>query len=179
MFQLKNIFLLLLVCFSIIETQAQLYSFKSYSIEDGLPQSQVYAICQDSRGNMWFGTKENGVFFLDSSYVGTGLFIGGEDTTGSEVIVTEYELFQNYPNPFNSVTTIKFNLPTDSNVSLTMYNCVGEAVRALVNREINAGKHDVIWDGRNDHGIPVSSGLYLYRLQAGNFSAVKKMILIR
>lgn len=90
-----------------------------------------------------------------------------------------YELFQNYPNPFNPATEIKYQLPKVSGVELTIYNVLGEKVRILVQEKKDPGVHHVRWDGINDRGIPVRSGIYFYRLSAGNYKSVRKMILIR
>lgn len=91
----------------------------------------------------------------------------------------KFTLYQNYPNPFNPTTTIAFDLPEDSYVELVIYNVIGQKVATLLNRDFPAGSHKVIWDGNNDKNQPVSSGFYLYRVKLGQFSAIKKLILIR
>ncbi len=91
-----------------------------------------------------------------------------------DVIPNEYSLEQNYPNPFNPTTTIKFSLPEASNVKLTVYNALGQKVAELVNSTLSAGSHSVNWDATN-----VSSGLYFYEISSNNFSAVKKMMLMK
>jgi len=85
-------------------------------------------------------------------------------------------LFQNHPNPFNSETFIKYHIPKAGSVILKIYNHLGQEVRTLVDEKKNAGYFDVRWDGRDDKGIRVSSGIYLYRIQTGNFSDVKKIL---
>ncbi len=91
-----------------------------------------------------------------------------------------YELSQNFPNPFNPLTTIRYGLPRDENMTLKVYNLLGEEIITLVTHEQKkAGYHIAIWDGRNEQGEPVTSGVYLYRLRAGGFSVVKKMIVTR
>ena len=77
-----------------------------------------------------------------------------------------FELLQNYPNPFNPETIIQYNLPTSSQVSLKVYNLMGQTVRDLVNAKNAAGVHRVTWDGRNDAGQKVESGIYFYRIEA-------------
>ncbi len=94
-------------------------------------------------------------------------------------IPTQYELSQNYPNPFNPSTTIKYALATDSRVSIHIYNMLGEKVRTLVNSQQEAGYYNVQWDGSNDYNQKVSSGIYIYRLEAGSFVQTKKMNLIK
>lgn len=93
----------------------------------------------------------------------------------------EFALFQNHPNPFNPVTQIRFQLPGESHVKLTLYNISGQLVRTLLNKRMSAGEWTETWDGRNEQGQQVPSGVYFYRLSAneGEWTAMKKMILIR
>ncbi len=106
--------------------------------------------------------------------------------TGFEVkqahIITpeDYELAQNYPNPFNPSTTIEFTLPVRKTIRLTIYNSLGQEVRTLINHTpYPAGTHKVVWDGKDNHGNPVPSGMYIYKLVFGNFSKSRKMTLLR
>jgi len=94
-------------------------------------------------------------------------------------VPTVFALEQNYPNPFNPSTTIKYQIPNDANVNLVIWNLQGQKIRTLVAKEQKAGYFNVVWDGRNDAGQTVSSGFYLYRVQAGSFVAVHKMMLIK
>ena len=91
----------------------------------------------------------------------------------------EFALDQNYPNPFNPSTTIRFALPKDAVVSLRVYDELGREVRTLVNRRLNAGYQQVVWDGRNEFGAQVASGMYIYRITAGSFISVKKMMMLK
>jgi hypothetical protein len=87
-------------------------------------------------------------------------------------------LRQNYPNPFNPVTTIHFNIEDPAAVtSLKVYNLKGQLVRTLIDAQLTAGDHQQSWDGQDDAGNSVSSGVYLYRLQNGNSITMKKMVL--
>ncbi len=90
-----------------------------------------------------------------------------------------YSLAQNYPNPFNPATTISFTLPKDDRVVLTAYNILGQRVKRLVSGALPAGEHRVVWDGTSDAGKTVAAGVYFYRIEAGAFSAVKKMLYLR
>ncbi|MFQ6615942.1 MAG: T9SS type A sorting domain-containing protein [Fidelibacterota bacterium] len=92
---------------------------------------------------------------------------------------SRFTLHQNYPNPFNPVTTINFDLPRDGNVTLTVYNMLGQKVTTLVNDFRSAGRHRVIWNGTTDLGTAVATGVYLYRIDAGDYSATKKMVLLK
>ena len=88
-------------------------------------------------------------------------------------------LYQNYPNPFNPSTTIYFGLKTLSNVDLRIFDVSGRLVRVLASGKFQAGEYRRIWDGKDSHGIPVASGVYFYRLVAGDFEQTRKMLLLR
>ena len=88
-----------------------------------------------------------------------------------------YTLDQNYPNPFNPSTQISFALPAAGEISLKVYNVNGDEVRRLASGVQSAGQHSVMWDGKDNRGKAVVSGIYFYRLQAGNFLQTKKMVL--
>lgn len=97
-------------------------------------------------------------------------------------LIKTLELSQNYPNPFNPETEIKFALPSEESsnrATLIIYNQLGQKVRTLVNENRQSGRYDVTWDGTNDGGVTVSSGVYYYQLKYGMHSAVKKMIYLR
>jgi len=105
----------------------------------------------------------------------TGVLTIGDDETLPET----YSLSQNYPNPFNPATTIRYGLPKTTTVVLKIYNALGQEVRTLINRTETAGYKSVIWDGRNNLGQPVASGMYVYRLQTPEFIGEKKLMLVR
>jgi hypothetical protein len=90
-----------------------------------------------------------------------------------------FQLHQNYPNPFNPQTEISFNLPYNGEIKLSVFNILGQEVKLLVDGRLEAGHHAVVWDGRDNSGTSVSSGIYFYRLKAGEFMARKKMILLK
>jgi len=92
---------------------------------------------------------------------------------------TVFALHQNYPNPFNPITTLRYDLPENSYVNVTIYDMLGREVRTLVNTTQDAGFKSVIWDATNDYGKPVSAGVYLYQIQAGEFVQTKKMVLLK
>ncbi|MFH1276882.1 MAG: FlgD immunoglobulin-like domain containing protein [Candidatus Eisenbacteria bacterium] len=99
--------------------------------------------------------------------------------TAGGAVPTTTRLLGNVPNPFNPVTEIRFDLSNRVPVSLEVYNVSGQRVRTLSSGALSAGSHAVTWDGRDDGGASVSSGVYFYRLQAGEFSESKRMTLIR
>ncbi len=125
--------------------------------------------------------------FSDEHNAGWGWVIDNlriqENVTSVEAtppLPTEFSLGQNYPNPFNAFTRIQYGLPGPSRVSLVVFNVLGQKVRTLLERRSQeAGFHSVDWDGRDDSGREVGSGLYVYRLQAGDFVQAKKMTLLR
>jgi hypothetical protein len=94
-------------------------------------------------------------------------------------VVYEDRLHQNVPNPFNPATEIRFDLARDGAVALVVYDVSGRAVRTLARGAYPRGEHVVRWDGRDDRGVPVSTGVYFYRLDAGRFSATRKTILLK
>ena len=91
----------------------------------------------------------------------------------------EFELHQNYPNPFNPGTKIEYTLKKTGHVTLHIYNVLGEKVKTLLDQDQSAGLYQINWDGKNDSGKPVSSGLYLYKLAVNGFSQVKRMLLLK
>ncbi|SVD63787.1 uncharacterized protein METZ01_LOCUS416641, partial [marine metagenome] len=91
----------------------------------------------------------------------------------------DFTLDQNFPNPFNPSTTIRYEIPKQTKVILKVYNLLGQEVKTLVNATQQAGFHTIIWTGLNGAGNAVSSGLYFYRLETGEFSRAKKMLLLK
>ncbi|MFQ5583194.1 MAG: choice-of-anchor B family protein [Calditrichia bacterium] len=105
-----------------------------------------------------------------------GNVVGIEDRPELPLV---FALGANYPNPFNPTTTIPYQLPRASEVKIIVYNMLGQKVRTLLNESKEAGFHSAVWDGRNESGAQVSSGIYLYRIEAGEFRRVRKMILMK
>jgi hypothetical protein len=117
----------------------------------------------------------NGTLVAGLAGVGTAL-------TSIEVdggLPREFAVHPNYPNPFNPATTIKYELPVAGNVELVVYDMLGSRVRTLVSGLKEAGYHQVQWDGANEAGIPVTTGVYLYRFSSGDYSRVRKMMLLK
>jgi hypothetical protein len=147
---------------------------------------------------------KNGTIVMEDRVIGTGAFIAkdifigkkvqitlataftgltkGADTNGGEEsgeIPESFSLSQNYPNPFNPTTRIQYGLPTPGHVKLTIHNVLGQEVARLVDGNQDAGFHKVQWDGKNDRGGAVASGVYFYRLQAGDFVKTSKMVFLK
>ncbi len=116
------------------------------------------------------GDIESDFVTLDFLYSGTN--------TGNDLIATT-ELNGNYPNPFNPTTTIAFSLKEAGHAVLEIFNVKGESIKQLVSDQLAAGQHSVVWNGTDNSGKPVSSGIYFYKLSSKNFSATRKMILMK
>jgi len=91
----------------------------------------------------------------------------------------DFNLAQNYPNPFNPATRIDFSIPTTAHVTISIYNMLGQETATIVNEIKPAGNYSITWNGVDAHGREVSSGVYLYRIRAGEYTATKKMALIQ
>lgn len=146
-----------------------------------------------------FKTQETGIQCGDTEASLSGETTDGQDITGSDAIQTvgcsspkkiaeleietsvpqEFGLFQNYPNPFNPETEIRFALPQASHVVLRIYNTLGQEIRTLGDRDYAGGLHSLSWDGKDAFGKDVASGIYLYKIEAGEFVQVRKMSLLR
>ncbi len=124
--------------------------------------------------NQFVGT----VYFddLNIRVAGTTLSVA----PGSDGTPKTFELSNNYPNPFNPTTTIEFGVPHSAQIAIMIYNVLGQRVRMLVDHEQRAaGRYSVVWDGRDDAGSTVGSGMYFYRLETGNVAIVKKMLMLK
>ena len=122
------------------------------------------------------GSAEGELYFDDAQ---TNVLVGLDES--SEIVKPEsYSLAQNFPNPFNPSTTIKFSLPEQAKVSIIIYNALGQQVRSLiVDEEFSSGIYAKVWNGKNDLGLRVPSGVYFYRISTDSFSDTKKMVLLK
>ena len=125
------------------------------------------------RDSMVEVTSENGALTLGVNASAAVLSINGE------LLPDVFFLHQNYPNPFNPVTTLRYDLPENSLVNVTVYDMLGRQVKTLINQTQDAGYKSLIWDATNDYGKPVSAGIYLYQIQAGEYISTKKMVLLK
>ncbi len=155
-------------------------------------------------GNSWLPTINMATNFSVWQYIWTGYEsqnymikskaidkVGNEEIPKDGMIVTqinekvdnnipkEFALHQNYPNPFNPETVIGFQLPKPCFVTIKVYNTLGQEVKTLVNKNITTGYYQVIWDGKDNYGGNVGSGIFLYQIKAGNFIGMKKMIMLQ
>lgn len=109
---------------------------------------------------------------------GTGVISGIFDEPPG-TLPTEFSVLQNYPNPFNGSTVIPISLEHDSRVSITVFNVLGQAVRSIIDADLPPGSQTITWDGTDQTGRPVASGVYFYRLHSSEASITKKMVLLR
>ena len=150
-------------------TDADVYATVETMFSDGdviIGQTYYYAVSAvDANGNM-----------SETTNVVTTSIVSVDDL---EMIPTAYGLSQNYPNPFNPTTSIEFALPEAAQVSLEIYNLLGQKVRTLVNGYVPAGYINTSWDGLDQNGKEISSGTYIYRLQTADQTFSKKMVLMK
>ena len=104
---------------------------------------------------------------------------GVTDITNEPGTPTNFSLSQNYPNPFNPSTVVSYSLPTNSFVSLIIYDLLGREVKTLINNEQNSGTYQVQWNGENNYGSKVSSGTYIYTIRTGSYYEARKMVLLK
>jgi len=139
----------------------------------------AYSLSYSTKDSRWlfYTTGNSSTYqFLIRAYVS---IISGTEKKVIELTPTSYALTQNYPNPFNPVTKIKYSIPENGNVSLVIYDLTGRKVVELVNDFQNAGNYEADWDGRNEFGQSVTSGMYFYSITMGNFTQTKKMLLLK
>jgi hypothetical protein len=103
----------------------------------------------------------------------------GKEEKESQALPKSFSLSQNYPNPFNPVTQISYALPENCRVKLTVYNVLGQRVKVLVDEYQTAGYKSIDWDGKDDQGKEVASGIYFYKIQAKDFSQSRKMVMMK
>jgi hypothetical protein len=119
----------------------------------------------------------NRVKFLQN--VIDGFAVAIDDDAVAMEIPKEYALRNNYPNPFNPVTNIEFDLTKASDVKITVFNLLGEKIRTIADQNYKAGQHRVVWNGTNETGSLVSSGVYIYKIETPEFVASRKMVLMK
>lgn len=108
------------------------------------------------------------------------IFFGPQTNINEQLVMNNCKLHQNYPNPFNPSTTIKYFVEKPCNVRIKIYNQLGQEICILSDKQMNAGEHSVTWDGKNNSGQRVSTGIYFYQINIGkNFSEIRKMLMIK
>ncbi|MBN1153337.1 S8 family serine peptidase [candidate division KSB1 bacterium] len=126
---------------------------------------------------LWFFNLRDDI---QSAQISNGRIIQSNyQNTGELDIPIEYKLAQNYPNPFNPETDIQYDIPKQTFITMAIYNAMGQKIITLVSEEKRAGSHHVVWNGNDESGKPVPSGIYFYRLNTMDFNQTNKMLLIR
>jgi len=133
-----------------------------------------FSVLNEGRSGIQRATLSGKLFDINGRHIASVNWV-------HNTLPTVFSLRQNYPNPFNPETTIRYEMPEDSHISLKIFALNGQLVRTLVDAFSPAGFHIATWDGRDDNGRNVASGVYLYRLVAdeGRFYAVQRMALIK
>ena len=153
------------------------FSFAQYQIKRGLISNGAGHVSGNSHqlkaaaGQPVTGVSSGGSYTIYAGFWYTDWLITSINDDIFNQVPAEFKLFQNYPNPFNPLTTIRFSLPEPGPVKLEIYTLLGRRVTTLLDEHKNPGTHEVKFDGDL-----ISSGTYIYRIQAGNFGAVKKMV---
>jgi hypothetical protein len=165
--------------------------------EFSLPVENVPVCFQATFGNIIYeiNTDENGIgvtTFWDSGESGVSLITAyvDVDTTETHVVILPTNslndnifspiTINNFPNPFNPSTTIEFSIQNDSKIELSIFNIKGQKVKTLINNQMQNGKHSIIWNGDDDNGNSVSSGIYYYKLNLnGKTEEIKKCLLLK
>ncbi len=173
----NNIFLfisILILSVSVLTAQNSQVSWSSFNMGYGQPMSGNTMV-KSVVGQNFVGTTQQSNTQIISGFLADTLFRGTiVDVKNQEQLPTSYSLWQNYPNPFNPSTTIHFELPKESHVTLKVYNMIGQEVLTVLDENKVAGRYDLRIDGTS-----LASGVYFYRLVAGDYIATKKLILIR
>ena len=149
------------------------------SVSSNSLDPMLNVVAQDESGFTYYVHASDDEYTVVSD---TGEFVLSRAALGSVygyAIPEQFSLHQNYPNPFNPVTTIRYDLPENGHINITIYDMLGREVKTLVNQTQDAGYRSVIWDATNDYGKPVSAGIYLYQIQAGEYMQTKKMVLLK
>ncbi|MBL7047476.1 MAG: T9SS type A sorting domain-containing protein [Candidatus Marinimicrobia bacterium] len=123
--------------------------------------------------------RENDMWTVDGIFREDGTLVCGTMAADERSLPVSFALYQNYPNPFNPVTTIRYELPEQSHVTIVIYDLMGREVKRLVSGRVVSGMHHVVWDGTNSIGKPVGAGVYLYQIRATDFIQTRKMLLLR
>jgi hypothetical protein len=153
---------------------------ESATVSGGIYTLQIILPANDSTAYFWrirpeSGSSENDIYVFNVVQSPTDVDDGNSD----KLLPDHCWLEQNYPNPFNPLTTIRYHLPEGAHVGMTVHNVLGQLIRTLIDQAMPSGDHSVEWDATDQSGRPVASGIYFYRMTAGEASFTRKMTLIR
>jgi len=160
-----------------LDTNATSIEVSYLDIIEDISENNVTAATLD-----WTVLVTDGIDTVEADNAPFSITIDGANALSAYLeglIPDEFALHQNYPNPFNPITTLRYDLPETDLVNITIYDMLGREVKTLINQTQDAGYRSVIWDATNDYGKPVSAGIYLYQIQAGEYISTKKMVLLK
>ena len=147
------------------------------------PEAPMQDIIGGNNGtltNAWWAAVASGYeMYADNGGWWFSIDISGALSIDDISMPMEYALHQNYPNPFNPITTIRYDLPEAGYVNVVIYDMMGHQIKQLISGTEDAGHKSVVWDSTNDYGKPVSAGVYMYRIQTGEYIQTKKMVLLK
>ena len=149
-----------------------LWFFKYIGLTEAIGIDQIVVFPDFNLGGR---TQDNIIYFDNINFYSISVGIDNRNETFSQGFALE----QNFPNPFNPVTTLRYDLPENGYVNIIIYDMLGREVMTLINQTQDAGYKSVIWDATNEYGKPVSAGIYLYQIQAGEYISTKKMVLLK
>ena len=150
-------------------TSISVYDYAAYMTDYNLTYWTADYIVVASDGEYEIISSDSGNFVFENTTL----------SVKQKLIPIAFALHQNYPNPFNPITSLHYDLPEDGLVNITIYDMMGRVVKTLVNGSQTAGFKSIQWSATNDRNDPVSAGLYLYSIQAGEFRQTKKMVLLK
>ncbi|NIA31513.1 MAG: T9SS type A sorting domain-containing protein [Actinobacteria bacterium] len=161
-------------------------TWASYPTDDGGAMNTIwmadYATSPDCKWDANYATvkKDHQRYSIDEVIFCLNDGTGITDVDGNPTVVpASYELGDAYPNPFNPTTEIEYAIPVSNNVSLAVFNSLGQKIKTLVDRHMTAGTYHATWDGTNDMGNSVPSGVYFYKITSSHFNASKRMTLLK
>ena len=170
----------LLMLFSTSSSAQQSASFAlnrwSMSNSGGIAVSGAFQLKESALGGVSVGTSSGTTFTLNGGMMITTV----EDSSRARSILpTCFVVQQNYPNPFNPTTTIQFSIPKPAEVSISIFNSLGQLVRTYSLDTKQQGQHRVVWDGKDQQGKQAPSGMYIYQISAEGFTEVRRMLLVK
>ena len=169
-----------LMLFSTSSSAQQSASFTlnrwSMSNAGGIAVSGTFQLKESAMGGVAVGTSASATFTLNGGMMITTV----EDSSRARSILpTFFVVQQNYPNPFNPTTTIQFSIPKTSEVSVHIYNALGQLIRTYSLGTKQQGQHRVVWDGKDQQGKQAPNGMYIYQVSAAEFTEVRRMLLVK
>ncbi|RPH02902.1 MAG: T9SS C-terminal target domain-containing protein, partial [bacterium TMED46] len=152
----------------------------TYAFSELIQDTSIILTLEDNAQYYWMVLAlDTDDFIVGSNENTPNTMVVGTLSIDSADIPETFALHQNYPNPFNPTTQIKYDLPEDALVNIFIYDVMGRSIRSLVNSRQTAGYRSIQWNANNDRGEPVSAGMYIYTIQAGEFRQTKKMVLLK